>query len=90
MLQHERRRLESTVPTAHPLVPDETILVPGPDGVLVYESHPGEQGEELVGFAAVIDWDALADLLRKRGHGQGALYHLPEFELPPEEGSRRW
>jgi hypothetical protein len=47
-------------------------------GVLVYESR--ELGRELVGFEDVQDWDDVADALRARGHGTGAIYHLPEFD----------
>ena len=47
-------------------------------GVLVYESR--DLGRELVGFEDVQDWDDVADALRARGHGTGAIYHLPEFD----------
>ena len=35
--------------------------------------------EELVGFANVTDWDGIRSALAKRGHGVGAMHHLPEF-----------
>lgn len=35
----------------------------------------------LVGFADVDDWSVVRDALRKRGHGVGATYHLPVFDL---------
>ena len=47
-------------------------------GVLVYESR--DLGRELVGFEDVQDWDDVADALRARGHGTGAIYHLPELD----------
>lgn len=52
--------------------------VPVAGGVLVYESR--ELGRELVGFEGVEDWDDVADALRARGHGTGAIYHLPELD----------
>ena len=36
-------------------------------------------GRELVGFATVTDWDGIRSALAKRGHGVGAMHHLPEF-----------
>ena len=51
-------------------------------GVLVYESR--DLGRELVGFEDVESWDDVADALRARGHGTGAIYHLPELDA---EGS---
>ena len=56
--------------------------VPVAGGVLVYESR--DLGRELVGFEGVEDWDDVADALRARGHGTGAIYHLPELDA---EGS---
>ena len=47
-------------------------------GVLVYESR--DLGRELVGFEDVESWDDVADALRARGHGTGAIYHLPELD----------
>jgi len=35
---------------------------------------------QLVGFANVTDWDAVRSALIKRGHGVGALHHLPVLE----------
>lgn len=57
---------------------DTKQRVPVAGGVLVYE--PRQLGKELVGFAAVTDWDDLADALAARGHDRGAIYHLPELE----------
>ena len=34
----------------------------------------------LVGFANVTDWDGIRSALIKRGHGVGAIHHLPVFE----------
>jgi hypothetical protein len=53
-----------------------TVSVAG--GVLVYEHR--QLGKELVGFRAVEDWDAIANALRARGHGTGAIHHLPELD----------
>lgn len=47
-------------------------------GVLVYKHRAA--GKELVGVEEVTDWDALADGLAARGHGRGAVYHLPELD----------
>jgi hypothetical protein len=47
-------------------------------GVLIYERCA--VGKELVGFAAVENWDNLADSLGARGHNRGAIYHLPKFD----------
>ena len=52
--------------------------VPVAGGVLVYESR--DLGRELVGFEDVESWDDIADALRARGHGTGAIYHLPELD----------
>ena len=52
--------------------------VPVAGGVLVYE--PRAVGKELVGVERATDWDALADALAARGHGRGAVYHLPELD----------
>ena len=52
--------------------------VPVAGGVLVYESR--DLGRELVGFEDVESWDDVADALRARGHGTGAIYHLPELD----------
>ena len=52
--------------------------VPVAGGVLVYESR--DLGRELVGFKDVEDWDDIADALRARGHGTGAIFHKPEFD----------
>jgi hypothetical protein len=49
--------------------------VPVAGGVLVYE--PRRLGRELVGFEAVDDWTALRAALTARGHGVGAIHHLP-------------
>lgn len=52
--------------------------VPLAGGVAVYE--PRGLGRELVGFEDVTDPAALADGLAARGHGRGAVYHLPELD----------
>ena len=63
--------------------------VPVAGGVLVYavetehRRHLGRDvrvGRELVGVENVDDWDALADALAARGHGRGAVFHLPELD----------
>jgi len=56
----------------------ERSRVPVAGGVLVYESRA--VGKELVGVERVDDWDALGDALAARGHGRGAVYHLPELD----------
>jgi hypothetical protein len=57
-------------------------------GQLVYDveiehrppiGRPVKIGRELVGFANVTDWDGIRSALAKRGHGVGAMHHLPEF-----------
>jgi hypothetical protein len=52
--------------------------VPVAGGVLVYESR--DLGRELVGVEDVTDWDDLADGLAARGHGRGAIHHLPVLD----------
>ena len=52
--------------------------VPVAGGVLVYESRA--LGRELIGFEDVTDWDDLADAIAARGHGRGAIHHLPELD----------
>jgi len=52
--------------------------VPVSGGVLCYESR--DLGRELVGFEDVESWDDVADALRARGHGTGAIYHLPDLD----------
>lgn len=58
-------------------------------GQLVYDvqtehrSHLGREvkiGRELVGFANVTDWGGIRSALAKRGHGVGAMHHLPVFD----------
>ena len=48
-----------------------------------YRSHPDREvsvARRLVGFANVTDWDGIRSALIKRGHGVGAIHHLPVFE----------
>jgi len=52
--------------------------VPVSGGVLVYERRA--VGRELVGFEGVTDWENVADALRARGHGTGAIHQLPELD----------
>jgi hypothetical protein len=54
--------------------------VPVAGGVLVYESALDRVGRELVGVEEVADWSALADGLSARGHGRGAIHHLPVLD----------
>jgi len=56
--------------------------VPVAGATLVYESR--ELGRELVGFEDVDDWDDVADALRARGHGTGAIHHLPDLDESAE------
>ena len=58
-------------------------------GQLVYEvetEHRDHLGREvkttrqLIGFANVTDWDGIRSALVKRGHGVGALHHLPVLD----------
>jgi hypothetical protein len=37
-------------------------------------------GRQLLGFANVTDWDKIRSELTRRGHGVGAIHHLPDFE----------
>lgn len=51
-----------------------------------YRSHLGREvpvAKKLVGFADVQDWNAIREALQARGHGVGALHHLPTFETGP-------
>lgn len=43
-------------------------------------SHETKVARRLVGFANVTDWDGIRSALIKRGHGVGALHHLPVLE----------
>lgn len=52
--------------------------VPVAGGVLVYE--PRQLGRELIGFEAVDDWNDLRTALTARGHGVGAIHHLPVLD----------
>ena len=48
-----------------------------------YRDHLGREvkaARRLAGFANVTDWDAIRSALIKRGHGVGALHHLPVLE----------
>jgi len=57
---------------------DNRQRVPVAGGVLVYE--PQKVGKELVGFEDVEDWKELADALRARGLGVGAIHHKPVLD----------
>lgn len=49
-----------------------------------YRSHLGREAEvsrELLGFADVSDWSAVAEALRSRGLGVGATTNLPVFDV---------
>ena len=37
-------------------------------------------GRQLLGFANVTDWDKIRSELTRRGHGVGAIHHLPDIE----------
>jgi hypothetical protein len=52
--------------------------VPVAGGVLVYE--PRQLGRELIGFEAVDDWSDIRAALTARGHGVGAIHHLPVLD----------
>ena len=56
----------------------ERQRVPVSGGVLVYESRA--LGRELIGFEDVENWDDLADAIAARGHGRGAIHHLPQLD----------
>ena len=56
----------------------ERQRVPVSGGVLVYESRA--LGRELIGFEDVENWDDLADAIAARGHGRGAIHHVPELD----------
>jgi predicted nucleic acid-binding Zn finger protein len=56
----------------------ERVRVPVDGGVLIYE--PRRLGRELVGFEAVDDRTALRAALTARGHGVGAIHHLPVLD----------
>jgi hypothetical protein len=63
--------------------------VPVAGGVLVYESSPDGVGRELVGFEDVTDWSAVRSALQARGHGVGAVYHLPVLDDSTRPEPRR-
>jgi hypothetical protein len=58
--------------------PTHRTRVPVAGGVLVYE--PRQLGRELVGFEAVDDWSDIRAALTARGHGVGAIHHLPVLD----------
>ena len=48
-----------------------------------YRGHLGREvktARRLVGFANVTDWDGVRSALIKRGHGVGAIHHLPVLD----------
>lgn len=55
-------------------------------GHLVWED--ADVGRELVGFAAVEDWDAIRSELARRGLGVGAIHHLETFDSVEEVRDR--
>lgn len=58
--------------------PGERVRVPVSGGTLVFETR--DLGKELVGFAEITDRADLADALRARGLGHGALRNLPVLD----------
>lgn len=74
---------------AEPNSQDNYIREDVEGGTLVYQpltefrDHLGETvqcGKQLAGFESVDDWDAMRAALVERGHGVGAMYHLPEID----------
>jgi len=58
-------------------------------GTLVYDirsehrdhlPHEVEVSRRLLGFANITDWEKIRSALTRRGHGVGAIHHLPVFE----------
>jgi len=58
-------------------------------GTLVYDirsehrdhlPHEVEVSRRLLGFANITDWEKIRSELTRRGHGVGAIHHLPVFE----------
>jgi len=58
-------------------------------GTLVYDvrtehrdhlPHEVEVSRRLLGFAKITDWGKIRSELTRRGHGVGAIHHLPVFE----------
>jgi len=58
-------------------------------GTLVYDvrtehrdhlPHEVEVSRRLLGFVSVTDWEKIRSELTRRGHGVGAIHHLPVFE----------
>jgi len=39
-----------------------------------------EVSRRLLGFANINDWEKIRSELTRRGHGVGAIHHLPVFE----------
>lgn len=70
--------------TGRETIPPEAEVEETPAGSLVWMvTSPGVR--ELLGFAAVEDWDAMANELRKRGIAHGAVrdrYRFPVFQVP--------
>jgi len=77
-----------TVASNAELTADNVAVADTGSGLLVfaveteYRAHldrEAETGRELVGFADVSDWSAVAEALRSRGLGVGATTNLPEY-----------
>ena len=78
-----------TVEPSNELPTDTVAVADTGAGLLVFEveteyrAHLGrevEVGRELIGFADVSDWSAVAEALRSRGLGVGATTNLPVFD----------
>ena len=77
-----------TVEPSNELPTEQIAVADTGAGLLVFEveteyrSHlnrEAEVGRELIGFADVSDWSAVAEALRSRGLGVGATTNLPEY-----------
>jgi len=79
-----------TVESSSELPTDNVAVADTGSGLLVFEveteyrshlDHEAEIGRELIGFADVSDWSAVAEALRSRGLGVGATTNLPEYSV---------
>lgn len=91
MSVHDTAEVETVEPTPESLLTTDEIAVADTGaGLLVFEvdtehrAHLGREVEvarELIGFADVSDWSAVATALRSRGLGVGATTNLPEYSV---------
>lgn len=91
MSAYETAELEADEPIdEHTAAYDRIDVADVGAGLLVYgveteyRNHLGRDvpvAKTLVGFSDVTDWAGVRDALISRGHGVGAVHHLPVFDV---------